>query len=227
MNVLVLGRGKTGSLVEEIARERGHNVTAVDEFTNVNGSAVTGEALANIDVAIDFTTPRAVVANIEACAKSATNLVIGTTGWYDKMPHVQGIVDQYGIGLVFGANFSIGVNIFFDIARSAASALNLGYSGSMLERHHTQKLDKPSGTAVMINKILNEAAGKRVEIESVREGNVMGDHELRFETANDVIFLSHSAKSRRGFAEGAVRAAEWIAGKRGFYDFRNIWRDLR
>jgi 4-hydroxy-tetrahydrodipicolinate reductase len=227
MNILVLGKGKTGSLVAEIARKRGHNVHAVGSADNAGGAAVEANALINTDVVIDFTTPHAILSNIEACARAGASMVVGTTGWYDQMDHVREVVKRYDIGFVFGANFSIGVNLFFDVMRAAAPALKLGYSGQMLERHHAQKKDKPSGTALAINNILRDASGMTVEIESVREGNIVGDHELRLESENDVVFLSHSAKSRRGFAEGAVKVAEWIQYKRGFYDFKDVWRELR
>lgn len=227
MNILVLGKGKTGALVAEIARERGHDVRSAGSAENTSGAAVTAHALSNTDVVIDFTTPHAIIPNIDACARSGTSMVVGTTGWYDQMDHVREVVKRYDIGFVFGANFSVGVNLFFDVIQAAAPALKLGYSGQMLERHHAQKKDKPSGTAVAINHILREGSGAAVEIESVREGNIVGEHELRLESENDVLLLSHSAKSRRGFAEGAVKAAEWIQSRRGFYDFKDVWRELR
>jgi 4-hydroxy-tetrahydrodipicolinate reductase len=227
MNILVLGKGKTGALVQEIAKERGHNVRAVDEFENVDGAAVTADALAPIDVVIDFTAPKAVVPNIEACARAGTNIVVGTTGWYDQIPHVKEVVQKYDVGFVFGANFSVGVNLLFEAAKAIAPALKVGYSGQMIERHHVTKLDKPSGTAMAINNLLRDGSGKTLDIESVREADVVGDHALKLESANDVILLSHSAKSRRGFAEGAVRAAEWIENRRGFYDFKDVWQELR
>ena len=171
---------------------------------------------------IDFTTPHAVIPNIEACARAGANMVVGTTGWYDQMQHVHDIVKRYDVGFVFGANFSVGVNLFFEVAKAAAPALALGYSGQMIERHHVQKKDKPSGTAVAINNVLRDTSGVAVEIESVREGNIVGEHEIRLESENDVVVLSHSAKSRRGFAEGAVKAAEWIHNRRGFYDFKDV-----
>jgi 4-hydroxy-tetrahydrodipicolinate reductase len=154
-------------------------------------------------------------------------MVVGTTGWYDQMQHVRDTVKRYDTGFVFGANFSVGVNLFFEIAKAAAPALALGYSGQMIERHHAQKRDKPSGTAVAINNVLRDTSGIAVEIESVREGNIVGEHEIRLESKNDIVVLSHSAKSRSGFAEGAVRAAEWIQNKRGFYDFKDVWRELK
>lgn len=227
MNILVLGKGKTGILVAEIARVRGHKVRAVGSAENAKGEAVSASALADTDVAIDFSTPQAVMPNIEACARAGTPIVIGTTGWYEHIPQVKELAKKYDVGIVFGANFSVGVNIFFEIVKAAAPALNLGYQGQIVERHHAQKKDKPSGTAVALNNVLRDVAGSPVEIDSVREGNIVGEHEIRLESANDVIFLSHSAKSRRGFAEGAVRAAEWIRDKHGFFDFKDIWRELK
>ena len=227
MNILVLGKGKTGSLVAEIAQHRGHMVRAVDEFDNVNGKALTRDALKDVDVVIDFTAPQAVLENIANCVRHGGNMVVGTTGWYDRIPQVRHLVEEAGTGFVFGANFSIGVNLFFDIARAVAPALNLGYTGHIVERHHVTKLDKPSGTAIAIRNELQSKSSKVLEIESVRESDVVGDHSIRLESENDVIELAHSAKSRRGFAEGAVRAAEWIDGKTGFYDFKDVWRKLK
>jgi 4-hydroxy-tetrahydrodipicolinate reductase len=152
---------------------------------------------------------------------------VGTTGWYEHIGNVERWVENSGTGLVFGANFSVGVNLFFEAARAIAPALQLEYVGTIIERHHAQKKDKPSGTAVAINNVIRAASGTSLEIESVREGNIVGDHEVSLESENDVILLSHSAKSRRGFAEGAVKAAEWIQHKKGFYDFKDIWRELR
>jgi 4-hydroxy-tetrahydrodipicolinate reductase len=227
MNILVLGKGKTGALVADIARERGHAVRSIGSAENSGGAAVRADALNSTDVVIDFTTPQAIIPNIEACSRAGANMVVGTTGWYDQMQHVRDTVKRYDTGFVFGANFSVGVNVFFDIARAAAPALKLGYSANIVELHHAQKKDKPSGTAAAINNVVRESSGVAVEIESVREGNIVGDHELRLESENDVLLLSHSAKSRRGFAEGAVKAAEWIRNRRGFYDFKDIWRELR
>jgi 4-hydroxy-tetrahydrodipicolinate reductase len=226
MKILVLGKGKTGSLVAEIARRRGHDARAVGSAENVDGAAVSAEALRDVDVAVDFTSPSAVIPNVEACFRAGKSVVIGTTGWYDELSRVRELAEFSNVGCVFGANFSVGVNLFFEIARVGAAALTLGYVGQMIERHHVQKKDSPSGTAVAIDNILRETSGQTVRIESVREGNIVGDHELRFDSTNDVIQLSHSAKSREGFAEGAVKAAEWLVGKKGFFDFRDVWRKL-
>ena len=227
MNLLVLGKGKTGAFAAEVARERGHQVRIVSSAENSKGQALSREALHDIDVVIDFTTPHAVLENIAQCVRSGGTMVVGTTGWYDKIPQVRQLVEGSDVGLVFGANFSVGVNIFFEVARAVAPALNLGYTGQIVERHHIQKKDKPSGTAVAINNALQSRSGKTLEIQSVREGNIVGDHEIRLQSANDTITLAHSAGSRRAFAEGAVRAAEWIKGKTGFYDFKDVWRELK
>jgi 4-hydroxy-tetrahydrodipicolinate reductase len=137
------------------------------------------------------------------------------------------MVESAGIGFVYGPNFSVGVNLFLDIARTAAAALDQGYFGQIFERHHVDKKDAPSGTALSLRKTVEDASGTGLEITSFREGDVVGMHELIFESPNDDIYLCHDAKSRRGFAEGAVRAAEWIAGKSGFYNFRDVWQKLQ
>jgi 4-hydroxy-tetrahydrodipicolinate reductase len=228
MNLLILGRGKTGSLVAEVARSRRHHVQVLASAENPRASALTPDALSAIDLVIDFTMPAAVVANIEACIRAKKNLVVGTTGWYEQLPRLREMVLSAKTGFLYGSNFSIGVNLFFEIVATAGAALKYDYSGQIFERHHAQKKDAPSGTAVTIQKIVREAGGKEkdVEIVSFREGDAVGMHELVFNSAGDRIYLCHDAKSRQGFAEGAVRAAEWLAGKTGFYEFRNVWREL-
>lgn len=226
MNILLLGKGKTGSLVAEIAIEREHKVRVAGREQNADGQALTAEALRDVDLVIDFTAPDAVLGNIEASARAGRNIVVGTTGWYGEMARVREIVEQSGIGLLYGANFSVGVNIFFDVARAAAAAAANGYRGAITERHHAQKKDAPSGTAAKIQQIVKEVSGEELQINSVREGNTVGMHVLFFDSANDSMMLVHDAKSRRGFAEGAVRAAEWLQGKKGFFDFKDIWREL-
>jgi 4-hydroxy-tetrahydrodipicolinate reductase len=226
MNLLILGCGKTGSLVVEVARQRRHHVRPLDVDENANASALTPAFLAPFDVAIDFTTPSAVIANTEACIRARKNMVVGTTGWYDQLPRLREMVLSANTGFLYGSNFSIGVNLFFEIVATAGAALKYDYSGEIFERHHVTKKDAPSGTAVTIQKIIRESGGKEVEIVSFREGDAVGMHEVVFNSAGDRIYLCHDAKSRLGFAEGAVRAAEWLAGKTGFYEFRNVWREL-
>ena len=228
MNLLLLGRGKTGSLVAEVARQRGHDVRVEGAAENGGGAALTVERLHGIDVVIDFTAPSCVVAHIEACVSAGKNMVVGTTGWYDEIERVRRLVEEHGAGFVYAANFSVGVNLFLDVTRVAAAALRHDYSGQIFERHHVHKKDAPSGTAIAIQRAIREASGKDegLEITSFREGDVVGMHEVVLESAADRIYLCHDAKSRQGFADGAVRAAEWLAGKKGFYDFKDVWREL-
>ena len=228
MNILILGRGKTGALVAEVARERHHQVNVLGANDNAHSSALTTEKLAPINMVVDFTTPAAVLGNIEACVRAKKSAVVGTTGWYGELPRIRKMVEDpgCGIGLLHGANFSVGVNLFFEVARNAATALEHRYFGQIFERHHAQKKDAPSGTAVTLQRIIQDASGTELEITSFREGDVVGMHELVLDSPSDRIYLCHDAKSRRGFAEGAVRAAEWLAGKKGFFDFKDVWRNL-
>jgi 4-hydroxy-tetrahydrodipicolinate reductase len=225
VNLLILGRGKTGSLVAEVARDRGHGVTLLGAVENPHASALTKEKLHEVDVVIDFTTPQAVLGNIEACVGAGKNMVVGTTGWYGDLEKVRQWVETNGSSFMYAANFSIGINLLFEAARTAAGILQHQYSGQIFERHHAQKKDAPSGTAVTLQKIIRDASGKELEITSFREGDVVGMHEIVLDSPNDTIYLCHDSKSRRGFAEGAVRAAEWLVGKKGFFDFKDIWRD--
>ena len=226
MNLLLLGKGKTGSLVAEVARERGHQVRGLGSSDNLGGAALVREKLQGVGVVIDFTTPTAAVENIAACARAGANIVVGTTGWYAELPRIRELVEKSGIGFLYASNFSVGVNLFFDIAQAAAPALGKGYSGAIEERHHAQKKDKPSGTAVVLQRIMKEKSGVDLEITSVREGDIVGTHIITLSSAADTITLAHEARSRRGFAEGAVRAAEWLAGKKGFFDFKDVWRRM-
>lgn len=228
MNLLILGRGKTGSLVAEVAQERRHHARIAGAKENTDGAALTSEKLTDIAAVIDFTAPHCILANIEACVKAGKNMVVGTTGWYQQIDHVRALVERHQTGFVYAPNFSIGVNLFFDVVRTAAAALRYEYSGQIFERHHIHKKDAPSGTAISLQRVIRESSGARedLEITSFREGEVVGLHEVVFESAADRIYLCHDAKSRRGFAEGAVRAAEWLAGKKGFHEFKDVWREL-
>ena len=227
MNVLLLGHGKTGSLVDAVARERGHTVQVLSSRENEHAGALTSARLQAVDALIDFTAPAAVLENIKACIRERKPIVVGTTGWYQHLPDIEREVLSAGAAVLYGSNFSIGVNIFFEIVATAASAAKLGYHPRIVERHHTQKKDAPSGTAVSIQRIVTESGTVKPAIESVREGDTVGTHQLFLESANDTITLIHEARSRRAFAEGAVRAAEWLKGKTGFYEFRKIFRELR
>jgi 4-hydroxy-tetrahydrodipicolinate reductase len=225
MRLLVLGRGKTGSLVAELGRARNHEVEVVGASDNDRAKALE-QKLRSADVVIDFTVPQAVIENLQACARAGKNMVVGTTGWYGNLEEVRRTVEGSGIGFLYGPNFSIGMNLMLEIARTGAAAAKYGYLGQIFERHHANKKDAPSGTALTLQRIVREVSQTEPEIISFREGEVVGMHELIFDSPNDTIYLCHDSKSRRGFAEGAVRASEWLAGKTGFFDFRDVWREL-
>jgi len=227
MKLVLLGAGKTGAQVAEIATSRGHTVEIIEIQENRNGVALTRQRLAGVDAVIDFTTPDAVMANIEATIHAGVNMVVGTTGWYAELPHVRNHVERARTGFIWASNFSIGVNLFFAIVREGAKALKYGYEASITETHHIHKLDAPSGTAISLAKVLEHAGAKDVPIGSVREGEIPGIHSVELLSAADKITLTHEALNRRGFAEGAVRAAEWVKGKRGFYEFQEVFSQLK
>jgi 4-hydroxy-tetrahydrodipicolinate reductase len=229
MRILVLGQGKTGKLVSEVAAERGHGVHVLDVLENSGAGALTPPFVAGFDVAIDFTTPEAVVQNMRACLGMGAKMVVGTTGWYDKLADMRALVERKGGGLLYGTNFSVGVQVMLKLAQQmGASLAAAGYKFSIVETHHVTKVDKPSGTAISVAEMVERGAGRKIEapIESVREGDAKGTHALEAISEADRLVLTHEAFSRRGFAEGAVRAAEWLAGRTGCYDFRDVWEKL-
>lgn len=222
MRFLVLGRGKTGALVAEVAKERGHEVRSLASKDNQDGRGLTSELLREVDVVVDFTTPHSVIANIIRCTEEGVPMVVGTTGWYQHLEKVRELVKERKAAFLYGSNFSVGVNLFFKAIQALAPAMTKGYRANIVEKHHAQKKDKPSGTAATIQKILESGGDHKVEIASLREGDTVGMHMVVLDSANDTILLTHDAKSRLGFAEGAIRAAEWIKGKTGFYEFPEV-----
>ena len=226
MKVLLLGQGKTGSLVADVARQRGHEVRSLRSKDNQDGRGLTLELLQQSDVVIDFTTPHAAIPNIIRCAEARVPMIVGTTGWYQHMDKVRELVTERKAALLYGSNFSIGMNFFFKAVQAMAPILKGNYLGNIVERHHVHKKDQPSGTAVKLKNILEAGTGAHVEVASVREGETVGMHLVMFDSADDVILFTHDAKNRMGFAEGAVRAAEWIQGKTGFYEFPEIVEQL-
>jgi 4-hydroxy-tetrahydrodipicolinate reductase len=222
MLILVLGRGRTGSLVTQVARERGHSVRVLGEEENHYAMALTGPFLAQFEAVIDFTTPESVVKNLRACLANGARVVVGTTGWYEHLGDMRQVASRRGAALLYGTNFSIGVQAAFRVARELALAAP-HYRFTITETHHADKKDAPSGTALSLKQILQTAnPALEVEIVSKREGDASGIHIIEARSANDVIELKHEAFSRRAFAEGAVRAAEWIVGKTGCWDFQDV-----
>ena len=222
MNILVLGRGKTGSLVAQLAQERGHAVHTLGSSENPDAVSLTRERLSEVDVVIDFTSPQAAIANIEACMRAGVNMVVGTTGWYSELDRVRSLVEKSSVGFVYGSNFSVGVNIFLDVARAASASSAHGYFVRIMERHHTGKKDAPSGTALKLKSLLQRLEGPEIDVTSIREGDTVGQHIILLDSDNDTMMLVHDAKSRRGFAEGALLAAEWIQVRKGFFEFTEV-----
>jgi 4-hydroxy-tetrahydrodipicolinate reductase len=229
MRILVLGQGKTGKLVAEVAAERGHSVHVLDEKENLDAGALTAPFVAGFDVVIDFTTPEAVVKNMRACLATGAKMVIGTTGWYALLADMRGLAERRGAGLLYGTNYSIGVQVMLKLAEQMGKSLaGAGYKFSVVETHHISKRDKPSGTGLSVAEMVERGAGKKFEvpIESIREGDAKGTHVLEAMSDADRLVLTHESFSRRGFAEGAVRAAEWMSTRTGCYDFRDVWEQV-
>jgi 4-hydroxy-tetrahydrodipicolinate reductase len=224
MQFLILGKGKTGSLVAEVARERGHAVRALDINDNQHASALTPANLKGVDVVIDFTAAEAAVENMHAVLALGGRIVVGTTGWYARLEEMKSLAKQSG-ALLFGTNFSMGVQKLFRLTSDMAKLE--GYSFSIAETHHTSKLDAPSGTAITLREIIQVAhPGTEVPITSHRVGDAKGEHVVTASSEVDTLEIRHDARSRRGFALGAVRGAEWVAGKQGAWDFREICDQL-
>jgi 4-hydroxy-tetrahydrodipicolinate reductase len=228
MRVLVLGQGKTGKLVAEVAGERGHSVHVLDAKENAGATALTPPFVAGFDVVIDFTTPDAAVQNMRACLATGAKMVVGTTGWYDKLADMRAHAERKSAGLLYGTNFSVSVQVMMELAAVMCKGLKgAGYEFSIAETHHAGKLDSPSGTALTLAKAVESATGSAgVPIEATREGDVMGLHTLEAKSAADRLLLTHEAFSRRGFAEGAVRAAEWLASRTGCYDIKDVYKEI-
>jgi 4-hydroxy-tetrahydrodipicolinate reductase len=225
MLILVLGKGKTGSLVAEVARERGHGVRALDINENEHASALTAPNLAGVDVVVDFTAPEAAVENMRAVLALGGRIVVGTTGWYAQLAELKALAAKRGGGLLYGTNFSIGVQKLFRLTAELAQLD--GYSFSIDETHHTSKLDAPSGTALTLKAIIHSVRpGIEIPITSHRVGDAKGEHTVTAKSEHDTLELRHDAASRRGFALGAVCGAEWLAGKSGTWEFREIFAEL-
>ena len=217
MRIAIVGYGKMGRMIEDLALARGIEVGAKIDICD------DPVAIDNVDVAIDFTMPSAVVSNVERIAARGINIVMGTTGWQDQMPRVQEIVEQRNIGLVWSPNFSNGVNAFFRVVETASRLLN-DYEAWAWEIHHSAKKDAPSGTLLKLVEDMKRAGytGK-VDVASNRAGKIPGTHEIGFDSGADTITLRHTARSREGFALGALKAAEWIVGKKGFHEFSEVF----
>jgi len=222
----IVGYGKMGRMVEQFATEYGFSAALrLDEFNNSNFEGVTEANFRGIDVAIDFSIPAAVRRNVEGIARLGVNVVVGTTGWLDHLDAVRQAVETNGIGLVWSPNYSVGVNAFFRLVREAARLLasQPAYSAWGWEIHHSTKKDAPSGTLLkLVDEMRRAGYSRPIDVSSNRAGTHPGTHEIGFDSSADTIVLRHTARGREGFARGALQAAQWIAGKKGFYEFGDI-----
>jgi len=230
VKLALFGRGGMGKVVAERARRDGFEIGAVVTSGDAGlDAAALAPRLRGHDAAIDFSRGDAVLRNAAACARAGVPLVEGTTGWQDREAEVRRAVEQAGGAMIYGANFSLGVNLFYRIVRDAGALFSglAGYAPSIDEAHHARKKDAPSGTALRLRDILREALGGRdVPVTSTREGDIPGIHRVAFDSAADRMLLVHEALSREGFAAGALLAARWIAGRRGVYLFADVLDEL-
>lgn len=208
-----------GHIIEEVARERGHEIVCIIDKDNLQD--FDSEAFASADVAIEFTTPTTAEANVRRAWNKGKPVVCGTTGW-DVGSLCDKELKKKNAALVWSSNYSIGVNILFALNQRLAELITSDYTPSIVETHHIHKLDAPSGTAKTLAEQIETVRGIRPEIESIREGEVPGIHTICWDSEVDTLTLSHSAKSRKGFALGAVLAAEWIIGKTGFHTMQEV-----
>jgi len=226
MKIALIGHGKMGRLIEEVARR--HNIDVVMRYSRaqpLRADEETRRALTAGVVLIDFSVADAVLENIWAAAVLGVNIVVGTTGWHSRLDEARKFVEGSGIGLVYGSNFSLGVNLFYQIVERAGRLFAAfdSYDPFVEESHHKFKKDAPSGTALVLQKILAKDFGERqIPVSSVRTGYTPGTHAVSFDSAVDTIRLEHTARSREGFAEGALLAVKWIAGRKGVYEFREV-----
>ena len=243
MKIALLGYGKMGRIIEQFALDRGHEIVLKIDENSLDQK--TTENLQNADVAIDFSTPHSVISNIESCFEAGLPLVVDTTGWYDKIEEIKAQCEESNNSLLYASNFSVGVNVFFFVNEVLAKIMNRypQYDVLVEEIHHTQKLDSPSGTAITIaegildglnrkNEWVNELVGDGPEvitrpeqllIESHRIEDVPGTHTVVYSSEVDDIEFKHKAHGRAGFALGAVLAAEWLQGKKGFYSVKDMF----
>lgn len=222
----IVGYGKMGRMIEQFAPDYGFSVALkLDEFNNANFEGVTAENFRGIDVAIDFSVPSAVRRNVVAIAALGVNIVVGTTGWLEHLEVIKSVAESSGIGLVWSPNYSIGVNAFFRVVREAARLLESqpSYGAWAWEIHHSTKKDAPSGTLLkLVDEMKRAGYTHPIDVSSNRAGGHPGTHEIGFDSSADTITLRHTARSREGFARGALQAAKWVVGKKGFYEFGEI-----
>lgn len=221
----IIGDGKMGQAIRQLAVDRGWRVSAiVGERESAEGVGISRQSLGEPDVAVEFTQPSAAVANVTGCLRASVPVVVGTTGWYESLPELTRVAHETGTPLLWSPNFSLGVNVMIEVSRYAASLMhNLDeFDAHIIETHHTKKKDAPSGTAIAIGKAASDALERPIPTTSIRTGSVPGTHEVVFDGAFEQLSIRHEARDRRVFAEGALRAADWLVGKRGVFTMRDV-----
>jgi 4-hydroxy-tetrahydrodipicolinate reductase len=226
MKIALVGYGKMGKLIDQLAPEYQSDVILrLDENNNANCEGLTKDNFAGVDVAIEFSIPSVCVENIERLAALGVNTVVGTTGWTGHMDRVRAAVEKNGTGLVWSPNFSVGVNVFFKLVAEAARLLanEPEYGAWAWEIHHNTKKDAPSGTLLkLVDEMKKSGYDRNIDVSSNRAGAHPGTHEIGFDSTADTIVIRHAARSREGFARGALKAAQWIAGKNGVHEFSEV-----
>lgn len=226
MRLALIGRGAMGKLVAQLAVQKGHEVAVV--VTSGDAADDVAEKIRGVDAAIDFTVASAVPGNVKVCMSAGVPLVEGTTGWQSQLDAIRSLVESKNGSLVYGANFSIGVNLFYKIVDRAAELFSRfpEYAVFIEEQHHSRKKDAPSGTALKLKEIVTQHISNEFGVSATRAGNIPGTHRVGFDGSSDQILLEHTARSREGFAAGALLAAEWIVGRKGFYEFSDVVDDI-
>lgn len=231
LGLAIVGYGKMGRLIEELAPEYGFEVRArFSSRENPGGEGLTRESLRGAQVALEFSTPHTAAGNILRLAGLGVPCIAGSTGWLDHLPAVRRAVEESGSALIWGANFSIGVNLFYEVVAQAAAffARQPAYEAWGWEIHHSAKKDSPSGTLQKLAaEMLRAGYDRPISLSSNRAGAHPGTHEIGFDSGADTITLRHTARSREGFARGALEAARWIPGKKGLFEFREIIGELK
>ncbi len=227
--VALIGMGKMGRALASLAPERGFRVVATLDASEPDYRGVTTEALAGAQVAIEFTSPEAAPDNVRACAAAGCPVVVGTTGWYDRLPEVSAEVERRGSAMLTAPNFSVGVAVFDRVVAEAARlfAQLEGFDAHLVETHHAAKKDAPSGTAGALARTAEAALGRAIPVTSIRTGSVPGTHEIIFDAPFEQVRLVHEARDRRVFAEGALVAARWLVGRRGVFTMRDVLSSSR
>ncbi|MDQ3042189.1 MAG: dihydrodipicolinate reductase [Acidobacteriota bacterium] len=229
MKIALIGYGAMGKLIKTLARNENHEIAVVidEDDANLSAEELAGK-LKEVDTAIDFSIAEVVKRNVEACLIANVPLVEGTTGWNAEKESIKKMVVEKNGAFVFGANFSIGVNLFYRIADFASELFSRfeDYEAFIEEQHHSRKRDAPSGTALKLKEIVAANIKKDFSVSATRAGSIPGTHRVGFDGAADQILLEHSARSREGFASGAILAAEWIVGRKGFYEFTDVMDEI-